>query len=142
MGESFSDLAFRFSDAQAKFEDALMHAGLTFERIGWDWYDNSLEIYDVPPEERLSEAAQKVIFDAGFSIAFVNHTDKWETHYTWRGDFKGRPGWRVRYGHKMTPTQEGIEVESAPPSWPKEWFKSGYAKIVGLLRTAPQGEGT
>jgi predicted deacetylase len=112
--------------AEAALEELLDEAGVEFEKIGWDHYDNSLELYDVPPEYRLSDEAKKVIFDAGFSICYMNHTDKWETHYSQRN----LDGWRVSYPHVRNDGTPSIWLEKAPPaSWRR--FKTLVKKAVG-----------
>ena len=91
----FADVAFAMTFLESKFEEALSDSGLEFEKLGWDYYDASLEIYDVPNDARLSEAQQKIIWDAGFGKVYVNHLDKWETHYSWKTDaFQAVRGWR------------------------------------------------
>jgi hypothetical protein len=87
-----------FDGTQAEWEMAelLDDAGVPFEKIGWDYYDNSLEIYGVDNDYRLSPEVKKIIFDAGFSVCYVNHRDGWETHY----GGPGSEGSRVNYGRK------------------------------------------
>ena len=70
--------------AKSSLEEALDEAGCLYERIGWDPYDCSLELYDVPSDYRLTAAVQRVIHEARFTNAFVNHVDKWETHYAFK----------------------------------------------------------
>ena len=57
-------------------------------------------------DARLTEAQQKIIYDAGFSIAYVNHTNGWETHYNWKRteEFKPHDGWRVIHDHTSIDT--------------------------------------
>lgn len=117
--------------AKSELEDKLTEAGVPCDHIGWDYYDISLEIYEVPNDYRLSPEAQKVIFDTGFIKVYVNHLDKWETHYTWSSDeFVYQPGWRVSYPHKRADGTSGILVEKPVDSWPKDWFETGYVKVV------------
>lgn len=113
-----------------KIREALKAAGVTF-RFGWDDYDNSIELYDVPPDYRLPEHIQEIIH-GGASTAYVNHTDKWETHYHWDCSVKFKPsnGWRVSYPHKRGDDEKSIFVEEVVPSWPKDWFDTGYAVVV------------
>lgn len=107
--------------AEAEVECLLDLAGVPYDHIGWDSYDHSLEIHEVPPDYRLSKDALKAIFDAGFLKIYVNHEDKWETHY---------PGaWRVSYPHKRRVDTKGIWVEEVPSSWPKEWIETGYVIV-------------
>lgn len=79
---------------------------------GWqDWsyddYDTSLEIYVVPPDRRLSEAAKAKALEAGFSIVWLNHVDGWETMYSLHRDAeyrtdRGAPKERGEdYAHKQ-----------------------------------------
>lgn len=120
--------------AQDELETMLVDAGVPFKRLGWDHYDCSLELHGVPPDYRLSMEIQKAIHAAGFIKAYVNHTDKWETHYTLRSDgpFEGVKGWRVSYPHNRGPDEEGIWVEEVVLSWPKKWFDSAYALVKNL----------
>lgn len=125
-----ADRLFDGDRAAADLEDALEEAGASFERLGWDHYDCSLELYGSPPDHRLSEQAQRVAHGAGFLKVFVNHTDGWETHYGFRPSepFAISAGWRVSRGHKRGggPTL----VEADVPGWPREWFESGAVVIV------------
>lgn len=114
------------SSAESQLEELLEDAGVPFERIGWDWYDCSLEIYGVPADYRLTPEARKVFADAGFAKCYVNHVDKWETHY----GLGNSEGWRVSYPHKRNDGNTSILVEQHIESWPQEWFDTGYVKIV------------
>lgn len=111
----------------------LADGGVKFERTGHDWYDNSLELHGVPDDFRLTPVQQKIVYDAGFQKCYVNHLNHWETHYNWvRGkgkSFKPDEGWRVQYPHKDN-RKGPILVESHVPSWPQDWFDTGYVKIV------------
>ena len=120
------------SRAEAEMEEQLDEAGAVYERIGWDYYDNSIELYDVPADHRLPEDAQRAIHAAGFSTAYVNHTDKWDTHYRFAPNepFKPSDGWRVSYGHKRDDGGGPILVEKPVDSWPSDWLKTGYVKVV------------
>ncbi len=109
---------------QAEIGERLTLFGVPFESTGWDDYDNSLEIYGVSPEHRLSAECLEYLLGLGFSVIYVNHTDKWETHY------KASRSWRVSYPHKRGPNEAGILVEERIDSWPQEWFETGYAKVV------------
>lgn len=133
---SIADRLFDSRNAESELEDALSEAGCTFESLGWDWYDCSLEIHGVDAGDRLSEAAQRVVHGAGFGKVYVNHKDKWETHYSFdpNGDFVASEGWRVSYPHKRGEDQKGIWVEQVVPGWPKDWFKSGHAIVKPALR--------
>lgn len=102
----FSEACFEFSALRSEFEDELLEAGLAdFVRLGWDYYDNSIEIYGVPNDELLPEAAQKLIFDAGFSIAYVNYKNGFERHYHFEvgKPFEPQSGHRtLEKGHRGT----------------------------------------
>lgn len=147
---TFSETMFSYNEARNEFEKALCEAGFgDFEDLRGDDYDNSIELDEVGNDERLGEAAQRVIFDAGFSIAFVNHKDGWETHYGWkRGEpFAVQRGWRRRYVEDPSaittnviagPPRSGYyEISYWPDGWgdPKtgkcaEWLSSRYMRIV------------
>lgn len=131
---SIAERLFDGNSARAELEDELEDAGAPHDRIGFDEYDCSLEIHGVPPEHRLSDAAQRIVRDAGFVKVYVNHTDKWETHYSWKGpEFVPSKGWRVSYPHRRGEGEKGIWVEEFIPGWPKDWFDSGYAIIKNAL---------
>jgi hypothetical protein len=133
---TIAERLFDNSRAENELEDMLCEAGVEFERLGWDSYDVSLEIHGVPPESRLSDDIQRMIHGAGFGKVYVNHTDKWETHYSWPlGEFIPVKGWRVSYPHKRGEGESGIWVEEQVSGWPKEWFESGYCRVT-KLRTA------
>lgn len=121
--------------AEAELSRLLRETGLELSHLGWDYYDNSLEIYGVPAAARLSPEAQRLAFDAGFNTVYVNHTDHWETHYNFdhRKGFKPDPGWRVSYPQNRSGQEGGIWVEKQPSSWPADWFRTGYAKVKSLL---------
>lgn len=126
-------------DAETELEDALEAAGVKFERLGWDYYDCSVEIHGAPAADRLSADAQRAIHAAGFVKAYVNHVDKWETHYGFkpREEFAEAKGWRVSYPHKRGEDENGIWVEEVCKSWPREWFETGYC----IVKPSPAGEG-
>lgn len=118
--------------AQDELERRLASASIPFKSIGWDYYDGSLELHGVPAEYRLPIDAQRVIHEAGFVKAYVNHEDRWETHYTFhpREPFKKESkGWRVSYPHKRGENEKGIWVEEFIENWPKEWFDTGYCIV-------------
>ena len=133
--ELYSDTEVIKSEKELKTK--LHKLGVGFDRIGWDWYDCSLELYDVPPTHRLPEKVQKYMSDCGFVKVYVNHTDKWETHYKfWKKDesekgysFHPSEGWRVSYPHKRGKSEIGIWVEKVVAGWSRDWFKTGYVKI-------------
>lgn len=114
--------------AAAELESVLKSLLIPFETIGWDHYDNSVELYGLPPEFRLSEVQCDRIFKCGFGTIFANHTDKWETHY--HSGKNHAIGWRVSYPHKRGPEAKCIWVEKLIDGWPKEWFETGYVIIV------------
>lgn len=140
-----SDISSRIFDgahAECELEDRMFDAGIKFERIGHDHYDNSLELYDVPVDHRLNEAQQRLISEAGFSKVYVNHVDGWETHYSWDWRIKWKParGWRRRYVKDATAkTNRGdgpgyFEISYWPEGWCHPDFsddiKRGYMRIV------------
>lgn len=128
---TLSERLFDSGHAESELEDLLTDAGVEFERLGWDSYDWSVEIYGVAPDARLSVDAQKVLYKAGFAKAYVNHTDKWETHYRFKFDepFAESKGWRVSYPHKRGEEGGKILVEEVVASWPQEWFSTGYVVV-------------
>lgn len=118
--------------AECELEELLSVAGVPNAKLGWDHYDNSLEIHGVEPSFRLTVEAQRAIHSCGFSKVYVNHTDKWETHYTFKDckEFAETKGWRVSYPHKRdADSGAGIWVEEVCPGWPGEWFKTGYCIV-------------
>lgn len=117
--------------AECELEEALDSAGAIYERLGWDDYDGSVELHDVPADHRLPIEVQKVIHAAGFIKAYVNHADKWETHYVFKPneEFVESKGWRVSYPHKRGEDHEGIWVEQIVDGWPKDWFETGYCIV-------------
>ena len=135
----FSQIMFAAHLAEADFGEAVYDlsadSGFDFTRIDGDHYDNSIEFYGVPPDARMNEGIQRLIFDAGFSIAYVNHTDGWETHYGFRDkEFKVSDGSRIKYGNKQSKKENVVYVENFPVGWPKDWLKSGYVKVVEITR--------
>jgi hypothetical protein len=132
--QSIADRLFDAHDAECELLDLL--ADVPHERLGWDWYDSSLEIHGVPPDFRLSAEVQRACHGAGFAKVYLNHTDKWETHYSFgRESFEANAGWRVSYPHKRGPGEKSIWVEKHIPGWPQEWFDTGL-----VLVKAPGGE--
>jgi hypothetical protein len=118
--------------AEKQLEQLLARVEVPFQSLGWDYYDGSVELHGVPVDYRLSLEAQRAIHEAGFVKAYVNHADKWETHYSFspRDPFKESKGWRVSYPHKRGDDKKGILVEAVVDSWPKEWFDTGYCVVV------------
>lgn len=143
--ESIAERMFDGDAARSMLEDRLADVGLEM-RIGWDYYDCSIELYEVDPDVRLTAEQQKVICDAGFQRAYVNHTDGWETHYTWDRGVSPVRGWRrrwVRDAAAETDRQVGggdpgyYEISYWPEGWGSrdsgrcgEWLKTGYMRIV------------
>lgn len=128
--QSIAARIFDADEARSELETQLEEAGALFERITWDWYDCSLELKDVPVDYRLSTEVQRVIQAAGFAKVYVNHLDKWETHYSWKRDeFEEAKGWRVSYPHRRGDGEKGIWVEEHISGWPQEWFDTGYVLI-------------
>lgn len=123
---------------KSKIEDGLLEAGSIddFASIATDYYDNSIEIYGVAPDVRLSQAAVDwLIQGCGFSKIYVNHTDKWETHYG-----SSCVGWRRRYVSDPDATTTNViagkpnpgyyETNDFPTSFPQAWLESGYFRVV------------
>lgn len=141
---NFATAMFQYHDAECSFAEQICDAGFgDYNRIGGDHYDNSIEFYQVDDSARMNEAAQRVVYDAGFSKAFVNHKDGWETHYSWsqRDEFKPSRGWRRRYVNDPNATTTNViagepkpgyyEISYWPDGWShKEWLDSGYMRIV------------
>jgi hypothetical protein len=100
--KSLAERMFDGTFAEGELEEKLLDAGLDFlVDLRWDYYDGSLEIDSAPNDFRLSPEVQKIIFDSGFGMAYVNHEDKTETHYTWNcREFKPVEGWRTRLNGK------------------------------------------
>jgi len=126
--KSIAELIHDAEIAKDKLEDDLVKMGLSFEDTVYDWYDNSMEVIDVPDEQRLSMDAQKILLEAGFSKVFLNHQNRWETHYTLKSGEEVK-GWRVSYPRKRGDSCGSIWVEEKIDSWPKEWFETGYVEV-------------
>jgi hypothetical protein len=126
----FANLAFDYSTAQYLFEEELDKLGINYDKIGWDYYDSSLEIYGAVDDCRLSTAAQEFIFNEGFMKIFVNHLNGWQTHYCFDHNLPFSPvnGWR----RKRCPDGH-FQINYLPEAWGergKEWVRSGYMEIV------------
>lgn len=141
-----AEAMFAYHWAESEFESALSDAGFTYGKLGGDHYDNSVEFYHVEPNQRMSEAAQRIVYDAGFSKAYVNHTDGWETHYNWnqREPFKPYRGWRRRY--VSDPSASTTRVIVGEPDngyweigyWPEGWgARSMEERDRGYFRIVP-----
>lgn len=124
---SISERLFACTYAEAELTDLLEEAGAQFDTLSWDHYDNSLELHGVPETYRLSPEVQRVIHSAGFATAFVNHVDKWETHYHFdpRKEFKESKGWRVSYGHERKDGTNITWVEEWPAGWDEKMRQNG-----------------
>src|SRR5262245_57993907 len=100
---NFAQKIWDFENAKLEFEGALERAGFEqgehYKSLGWDDYDTSIEFYGCHNAARMNAELQNIVYDAGFSRAFVNHDDGWETHYSWdrREPFKAHRGWRRRW---------------------------------------------
>ena len=123
LNQRLFDASFAMAAAEGDIYELLLSLDIPHERTGWDNYDNSLELYGVPPDYRLSDVAVKAIFDAGFAICYVNHTDKWETHYS-----MSRPPWRVSYPHKRNDGDSSIWLEEPISTWPSGWLTKIFSK--------------
>ena len=148
MSEKFSAVCFAYQVGESEFDDAMVEAGFgRYEGIGFDHYDNSIEFLRVACDARMSPSAQEVVYNAGFSKAYVNHKDGWETHYSWKPQepFKLSRGWRRRWvadpavnttrsvGQRPAPENAGYyEISYWPDGWEKQknWLDTGYMRIV------------
>lgn len=126
MSKPFANVAFDFYDAGFEFTDMILDIDENFEfsKTAYDKYDCSIEFYDVSSSWVMSELIQRIIFDAGFKKAYINHKDGWQTHYTFGTEFLAIKGWRrlMKDGH--------VYVDEFPETWPKEWLESGYVILV------------
>ena len=120
----------RYLLAEKEFVDKLRNMGLVFDRSGSDEYDNSVELYAVDDQQRLTPNMQEFIFNEGFATVFVNHKNNWETHYNWDclKPFEADEGWRVSYGHKNQSGQ--LMVEKFPEKWKDSPGLLAKAKVV------------
>jgi hypothetical protein len=152
MEERFAEQWWKFRNAKYDWEDRLGHMlsadygkEWDFDDISTDEYDCSLEIQKVSPHVRLSEAVQRLIWEAGFGRVYVNHSDGWQTHYNWSQD-KPPParGWRRRYVSDPAASTTNViagepnpgyyEISYWPEGWSgpgtKDWLATGYMRIV------------
>jgi hypothetical protein len=126
---NFLKAATAYKYAESEFSEKLLDlADEEFDwcHLGYDDYDSSLELYDVPDDAKLNEAQQKFIYDNGFLCCYVNHKNKIETHYNWSyKKFKPSGGWRRER------TATGFTISYWPKGWNtcKDWLKSGYIKV-------------
>lgn len=89
----FSDTMFQYHRDESVFTDAICDADFgEFNRVGGDSYDNSIEFYEVTDDFRINEAAQRIIFEAGFSRCWTNHHDGSEWYYSWGEEFRYTEG--------------------------------------------------
>lgn len=131
MTKSLAERMFDGFFAESHLEHLIDEAGAVYEKLAWDHYDCSLELHGCAPDFRLPVEAQKVVHGAGFDKCYVNHTDKWETHYSFRSkEFQESKGWRVSYPHRRGEGEKGILIEEVCQSWPKEWFETGYCRVI------------
>lgn len=122
---TIAERLFELDFVKSDLEEVLYEQDVPYDDLGWDHYDASLELLGMPKDYRLTEKAAGAIYDAGFSKIYLNHVDKWETHYS-----KCNPnGWRVSYPYKRGEGEAGIWVEEIVSGWPKEWFETGYAAV-------------
>ncbi len=131
----FAQVKYSGDARQEEFEQEIItiQEGLDFNRITCDEYDNSIEFYEVPNDVRLTPKALEFIKSEGFSLCWLNHVDGWETSYNLTKD--PPKGWRKRQWKRKlpdgSPDPSGlIELEEHCPTWPKEWYESGYARVV------------
>ena len=54
----------------------------------YDFYDNSIEFYDVGDDEKLNDTHQQIIYNQGFSRAWLNHLNGKQTYYDLQDKFK------------------------------------------------------
>lgn len=122
---------FAYHTASTEFTDRLCDLGFgKYTDISGDVYDCSIEFHKVENDERLSEEQQKFVFDAGFSIAYLNHENGWQTHYHWGAEFRPLKGWR------RLRTDKGFTINYWPEGWGDQktglcanWLTSGYMTI-------------
>lgn len=113
MKKGFADIAYEFDSTKSEFEDDLIDLGIDFMDLGWDQYDMSLEIKGVPDDDRLSLELQKLIYGNGFLKCYLNHNNKWETHYDLVNIIE--EGWRVSYPRHSG--KDKIMVEKVLKTW-------------------------
>lgn len=131
-------------EAAADALTMLQALNVPLKHVGWDDYDGSIELHGVDPSWRMPADLQRRLYDEGFIKAYVNHTDYWETHYSFgtTNGFEAKRGWRVSYPSKR-PNGGQILVEEIVPGWPSDWFKRPWWKwwlkpYVGVDRTHGQ----
>lgn len=133
--KTIAERVFEATYAEGDLEQLLSDNGLEDVGHHHDYYDCSLELTGMPADFRLSAEQQEAISGAGFVKCYVNHIDKWETHYTWPRPFESVEGWRVSYPHKRPPEIRGdnkIWVEKITPTWPASWFEDGGSVAIKM----------
>jgi hypothetical protein len=123
----FADSWWTHQYRRSAFEDHLLYLGdegFDFEKTWTDDYDSSVELGGVPPAVRLNETQQQFLFDCGFQIAFVNHSDGVETHYSLKNPSLG---WRRKR------TEKGFVISYWPEGWKggacDKWIETGYMTV-------------
>jgi hypothetical protein len=124
----------KLQTVKSKIEGGLEDIDCT--RIGGDYYDNSIEIYGVPADHRLTQRDSDWLKECGFSKIYVNHTDGWETHYSPGSIY----GWRRRYVSDPMATTTNViagepdpgyyETNRFPKGFPEKWLETGYFRVV------------
>jgi hypothetical protein len=92
---TLAEQLFKGTSVEQEIEMQLDEFAVPFDHIGWDDYDQSIEIYGVENDYRLSPEVFEFLKTCGFVVAYVNHKDGWETHYDLRW---GHEPSRVNYG--------------------------------------------
>lgn len=113
MSNDFFEIYHKYHLSKDSFEERIYElCPFDYEKMWCDDYDSSIEFGGVVPDVRLNEAVCQFLFENGFSRCYVNHSDKWETHYH---KLPKCEEWRVSYLNKFGGT--GILVEEIPKSW-------------------------
>lgn len=95
----FADMMFAYHDAESAFSDAMCEAGFgDWVSCHGDAYDTSIEFDGVGNDARLTDEQQRLVFEAGFIRAWLNHHDGSETYYSWANgrEFLPAPGSRTK----------------------------------------------
>lgn len=135
LGPDFADKMFEYLPLKDEFETELLKHVVNFERIGWDDYDNSLEIYNVPDDVRLKKEGLEFIYGCGFTRIYVNHKDGWQTHYhTLSTKSISTRGWRRKEVPETPERSRHFLISYWPESWSdprcQNWLESGFMVIV------------
>ena len=123
--ETFAQSAFAFEHLRSAFEeklDSFTGKNEGFEYIGWDEYDKSLELYQCTPKFRLSLEASAFIWQQGFTVCYLNHSDGWNTFYYPHTDHR-RP-WRRR-----ARDGGGFYVNYIPETW-RQLIPTDFVTVV------------